>query len=111
MVILFLGKVKLYDLFKGPAVFNGGFSTFLAFVLLAGSKSHVFMTFFKVFLLVVVFGLYNGLFVLPVVLSLIGPTSYLTDDNVANETVKEEEEPLKPIIKRNNEEQIELPKV
>ena len=32
----------------GPAVFNGGFSTFLAFVLLAGSKSHVFMTFFKV---------------------------------------------------------------
>ena len=32
----------------GPAVFNGGFSTFLAFVLLAGSKSHVFATFFKV---------------------------------------------------------------
>ena len=32
----------------GPAVFNGGFSTFLAFILLAGSKSHVFTTFFKV---------------------------------------------------------------
>ena len=32
----------------GPAVFNGGFSTFLAFVLLAGSKSHVFTVFFKV---------------------------------------------------------------
>ena len=32
----------------GPAVFNGGFSTFLAFVLLAGSRSHVFATFFKV---------------------------------------------------------------
>jgi len=32
----------------GPAVLNGGFSTFLAFVLLANSKSHVFLTFFKV---------------------------------------------------------------
>jgi len=32
----------------GPAVLNGGFSTFLAFVLLANSKSHVFITFFKV---------------------------------------------------------------
>lgn len=32
----------------GPAVLNGGFSTFLAFILLAGSHSHVFITFFKV---------------------------------------------------------------
>lgn len=32
----------------GPAVFNGGFSTFLAFVLLSLSKSYVFHTFFKV---------------------------------------------------------------
>ena len=39
-------KKALSDI--GPAVFNGGFSTFLAFVLLAGSKSHVFATFFKV---------------------------------------------------------------
>ena len=39
-------KAALADI--GPAVFNGGFSTFLAFVLLAGSKSHVFATFFKV---------------------------------------------------------------
>lgn len=32
----------------GPAVLNGGFSTFLAFVLLGGSDSHVFKSFFKV---------------------------------------------------------------
>ena len=32
----------------GPAVLNGGVSTFLAFVLCANSNSHVFMTFFKV---------------------------------------------------------------
>lgn len=32
----------------GPAVMNGGFSTFLAFVVVSGSESHVFLTFFKV---------------------------------------------------------------
>jgi hypothetical protein len=32
----------------GPAVLNGGFSTFLSFILLATSDSHVFATFFKV---------------------------------------------------------------
>lgn len=32
----------------GPAVLNGGFSTFLSFVFLANSTSHVFLSFFKV---------------------------------------------------------------
>ena len=32
----------------GPAVFNGGFSTVLAFLFLANSDSHVFLSFFKV---------------------------------------------------------------
>ena len=32
----------------GPAVWNGGFSTFLAIVPLATSQSHVFITFFRV---------------------------------------------------------------
>ena len=58
-----------------PAVLNGGFSTFLAFVLLSMSKSIIFLTFFKVFFLVVVFGLFHGLLFLPVVLSLLGPKS------------------------------------
>jgi len=57
----------------GPAVLNGGFSTFLAFVLTAGSTSHVFATFFKVFFLVAVFGLYHALVLLPVMLSIAGP--------------------------------------
>ena len=57
----------------GPAVFNGGFSTFLAFSILMISKSYVFKVFFKIFFLVVVFGLYYGLIVLPVILSLVGP--------------------------------------
>ena len=33
----------------GPAVLNGGISTFLSFILLATSTSHVFATFFKVY--------------------------------------------------------------
>lgn len=59
----------------GPAVLNGGFSTFLAFAMLMTSASHVFLTFFKIFFLIVVFGLFNGLVVLPVILSFIGPSS------------------------------------
>ena len=35
----------------GPAVLNGGVTTFLALVLLSGSTSHTFLTFFKVFVL------------------------------------------------------------
>lgn len=57
----------------GPAVFNGGLSTFIAFVLLGFSKAYVFMTFFKLFTSVVLFGLFHGLLFLPVILSLAGP--------------------------------------
>ncbi len=36
-------------------------------------RSHVFVTFFRIFFLVVLFGLFHGLAVLPVLLSLVGP--------------------------------------
>ncbi|XP_033736833.1 protein patched homolog 1-like [Pecten maximus] len=62
----------------GSPVFSGAFSTFLAFILLAASNSYVFTTFFKVFLLVVVFGVFHGLAYLPVLLSWIGPSPYLS---------------------------------
>ena len=57
----------------GPAVFNGGVTTLLALVLLGASTSHVFVTFFKVFVLTVLFGLFHGLIFFPVILSLLGP--------------------------------------
>ena len=63
---------------------NGGLSTFLAFILLAGSKSYVFSTFFKVFFLVVTFGLFQGLIVLPVILSVCGPKPNEVDINMGN---------------------------
>jgi len=67
----------------GPAVFNGGFTTFLALVLLGASSSHVFISFFKVFSLTVIFGLFHGLVLFPILLSTIGPedTAEDTPDN------------------------------
>lgn len=59
----------------GSAVLNGGISTFLAFFLLAFSDAYAFNTFFKMFACLVLFGLYHGLIFLPVILSLIGPSS------------------------------------
>lgn len=53
----------------GPAVINGGATTFLAVALLCDSKSHAFITFFKVFFLTVLFGLYHAIILLPVILS------------------------------------------
>merc|ERR1712241_122832 len=64
----------------GPAVLNGGFSTFLAFILTAGSTSHVFSTFFKVFFLVALFGMFHALVFLPVCLSLSGKLLKPTSD-------------------------------
>jgi hypothetical protein len=57
----------------GPAVLNGGLSTILAFILLSTSDTYIFLSFFKIFFLICLFGLYHGLIVLPVVLSLVGP--------------------------------------
>merc|ERR1711881_704031 len=76
----------------GPAVFNGGFSTFLAFILLAGSKSHVFSTFFKIFFLVVSFGLWHGLATLPVLLSLFGPNSQARLESFNNDDLNDDNE-------------------
>ena len=63
----------------GPAVLNGGMTTFLAVVLLCDSKSHAFITFFKVFFLSVIFGLYHALVFLPVLLSAKNP--FMATDN------------------------------
>ena len=68
----------------GPAVINGGITTFLALLLLGFSKSHVFITFFKVFLLTVAFGLFHGVIFFPVLLSLCGPDN----DKESNEAAE-----------------------
>jgi len=84
----------------GPAVLNGGITTFLALVLLGASTSHIFITFFKVFVLTVLFGLFHGLVFLPVLLSLVGPVENLekqslpkSDLNISPKPIKEGELP------------------
>ena len=58
----------------GSSVAHGGISTFLAIILLAGSKSYIFEVFFKLWFGIIVFGMSNGFILLPIILSLIGPT-------------------------------------
>lgn len=69
----------------GAAVLFGAGSTLLALSLLSFSQAYVFRAFFKIFLLVIAFGLWHGLLLLPVVLSTIGPRSLKT--NFRNKSV------------------------
>jgi len=62
----------------GSSVANGAFTTFLAVLPLGASKSYVFTVFFKMWFMIIVFGIYMGLILLPVVLRWIGPPSYST---------------------------------
>ena len=57
----------------GSSVFHGGFSTFLAIMSLAPAKSYVFVVFFRLWFGIIVFGMSNGFFLLPVILSMVGP--------------------------------------
>ena len=59
----------------GPAVTNGGLTTFLSVIVLCGSQTHVFITIFKIFFLTVLFGLFHGVVLLPVLLCYIGPSN------------------------------------
>ena len=49
------------------------------FELITPFVGHVFLTFFKVFTLTVIFGLFNGLVLLPVLLSLMGASNSSKD--------------------------------
>ena len=65
----------------GSSVFHGGFSTFLAIVALAPAKSWIFMVFFKLWFGIIVFGMANGFLLLPVLLTMFGPTETFADPN------------------------------
>ncbi|XP_060064745.1 patched domain-containing protein 3-like [Ylistrum balloti] len=63
---------KALEITAGPIV-NSAVSSIVGIIMLTLSESYVFISFFRVMLLVILFGLFHGMFVLPVVLSLIGP--------------------------------------
>merc|ERR1712141_97164 len=85
----------------GPAVLNGGFSTFLALVVLATSDSYIFGTFFKLFFLVIVFGLFHGLVFLPALLGLIGPSAYSHVKSTTTTTTSKEDFTALEFIRNN----------
>mmetsp|Transcript_115102 Transcript_115102/g.161775 ORF Transcript_115102/g.161775 Transcript_115102/m.161775 type:complete len:942 (-) Transcript_115102:122-2947(-) len=60
----------------GRSVFNGAISTMIVLVPLAGADSYVFQVFFRTFLAIIGYSAFNGLVVLPVLLSLVRPTSF-----------------------------------
>jgi hypothetical protein len=74
----------------GSAVFHGGFSTFTAFVLTSTSDSYVFNTFFKMFAMVVLFGLVHGLVLLPICLSILGPLPHKEEEEEEEEEEKKD---------------------
>ena len=73
-----------------PAVLNGGFSTLLAMSLLVTAKSHVATSFFKIFFMICVFGLFHGLILLPTVLCMVGPS----DEDIIRQNSKRKQRDL-----------------
>ena len=63
----------LYTL--GMPILQGGMSTILGICTLILAPSYIFVTFFKTVFLVIFFGAMHGIFLLPVLLSLLGPGS------------------------------------
>lgn len=63
----------------GSSVFHGGFSTFVAISVLAPAKTYITIAFYRLWFGIILFGLANGFFLLPVILSFIGPTETVID--------------------------------
>ena len=64
-------KDSMYAL--GLPILQGAISTILGVIGLALAPSYIFLTFFKMVLLVIVLGALHGLILLPVLLSFLGP--------------------------------------
>ncbi|XP_065087008.1 NPC intracellular cholesterol transporter 1-like [Ochlerotatus camptorhynchus] len=81
----------------GAAVLYGGGSTILSLSMLSGSQAYTYRTFFKIFLLVILLGLFHGLVLLPVILSLVGPPPYSGFVDEANKLPDDIEKEMLPI--------------
>ena len=70
----------------GSSVFHSGFSTFIAILVLAPSKTYVFIVFFRLWFGIILFGMMNGFILLPVLLTFFGPIHTVKEEH-ANEKV------------------------
>lgn len=66
---------------SGGLILNCSLSSIIGILMLAFSKSFIFFSFFKVMFIVMIFGALHAMFLLPVVLSTIGP-SYVVESSV-----------------------------
>ena len=57
----------------GLSVFNGSMTTFVSCFPMFGARSYIFQVFARMFMFIVLWGLYFGVIVLPVLLSIYGP--------------------------------------
>lgn len=76
----------------GAAIFHGAVSSILGIIVLVAAKSYIFRTFAAVMSFVLLFGIAHALFLLPVILSWIGPgrINVTTDDEKVNEKDRNE---------------------
>ena len=72
----------------GSSVFHGGFSTFASISVISSATNYIFVVFYRLWFGIILFGMANGFFFLPVVLSFIGPI----------ETVEEHDDDYQPTL-------------
>ncbi|CAG5117285.1 unnamed protein product [Candidula unifasciata] len=61
---------------SGP-ILNGGVSSIIGVIMLLFTESYIFQSFFKIMLLVIGFGVLHAVFLVPVILSFIGPSAHV----------------------------------
>lgn len=73
----------------GAPVINGAISTSLAVIALAGSDSYVFIVLFKQLFATCIFGVFNGLVTLPLMLMAVGPEAHgeISDEEFSGKAV------------------------
>ncbi|KAJ8315418.1 hypothetical protein KUTeg_007568 [Tegillarca granosa] len=74
-------RVKAAITRSGGPILNAAVSSVLGILMLIFSNSFIFQSFFKLMLLVILFGLAHSIFFLPVILSLIGPMNTTKNSN------------------------------
>lgn len=79
-------KAKMALRKMGSSVFHGGFSTFMAILVLSPGKTYIFLVFFRLWFGIILFGMANGFLLLPVILSIIGPTRTVTNPHFWSES-------------------------
>ncbi|KAJ8304745.1 hypothetical protein KUTeg_018328 [Tegillarca granosa] len=87
---------------SGAPVFNAAASSIIGIMMLAFSKSYVFQSFFKLMLLVILFGLAHSMLLLPVVLSWIGPNSKKSIDLSSADTNGNNDQAYTSYVNLNN---------